>query len=62
MRKDVLMASTSGIRATGSGSGEYVKEMVLKYCIPRALGRGKLNSRLSLTPKIVGTSLMNLNQ
>ena len=45
-RLDVNMASTSGIRASGSGSSEYVKKRVLKGASSYGPWRTKLISIL----------------
>ena len=45
-RVDVNMASTSGIRASGSGSSEYVKEIVLKDASSYGPWRTKLTAIL----------------
>ena len=40
------MASTSGIRATGSGSGDYVKKIILKDAATYGPWKAKLTSIL----------------
>ena len=45
-RVDVNMASSSGIRASGSGSSEYVKKMVFKDAASYGPWRTKLTALL----------------